>query len=101
MPTLHRVCPGCRRAKIASPIRLCPPCARAREIKRGTASARGYGARWQRIAKVIIARDPICTLCGVRASTEADHIVPKARGGSDEMDNLRGTCRPCNAGRRD
>ncbi|MGH8695711.1 MAG: hypothetical protein ACREVS_04500 [Burkholderiales bacterium] len=26
--------------------------------------------------------------------------MPKALGGSDAPDNLRGTCKPCNAGRR-
>ena len=48
--------------------------ARARELKRGTATQRDYGARWQRQAKAIIARDPMCVLCGVQASREADNI---------------------------
>jgi 5-methylcytosine-specific restriction endonuclease McrA len=70
---------------------LCAPYARPRG-QAGTATARGYGARWQRQAKVIIARDPICALCGVRPSTEADHVLPKSRGGTDDRENLKRLC---------
>lgn len=31
----------------------------------------------------------------------ADHLVPRSRGGSDELENLRPAHRACNAGRRD
>lgn len=42
-----------------------------------------------------------CCYCGVelhpfRAFT-VDHVVPRSRGGSDELDNLVGACRDCNA----
>lgn len=32
---------------------------------------------------------------------EADHVVPIARGGGNEITNLRVACRKCNRGRRD
>lgn len=32
---------------------------------------------------------------------QLDHIVPKARGGSDHPDNLTLACGPCNASKRD
>lgn len=50
----------------------------------------------QQWSKAVLARDPICTVCGQRPSTEADHIRPEAEGGRATMDNGRGVCRPCN-----
>lgn len=41
----------------------------------------------------------ICAKTGVEL--EVDHIVPVARGGSDEMENLQTLCVPCNRGKRD
>jgi 5-methylcytosine-specific restriction endonuclease McrA len=41
----------------------------------------------------------ICAKTGVEL--EVDHIVPVARGGSDDMDNLQTLCVPCNRGKRD
>ena len=38
-----------------------------------------------------------CGYCGSLEATEADHVVPKVRGGSDDMDNLIASCRSCNA----
>lgn len=50
---------------------------------------------------MILARDPLCRiaiLCdGSAPSTEADHIVPRARGGDDSMENLQGACRACHS----
>jgi len=42
---------------------------------------------------MILARDPLCA-CGA-PSTEVDHIVSKAKGGTDEPGNLQGICEPC------
>lgn len=46
---------------------------------RGSASARGYGRRWQKAAASFLARHPVCA-CGQddcqRPATEVDHIVP-------------------------
>jgi 5-methylcytosine-specific restriction endonuclease McrA len=30
-------------------------------------------------------------------TTDADHIVPKRKGGKDTMDNLQGTCHSCHS----
>jgi ATP adenylyltransferase len=41
-----------------------------------------------------------CELCGISAeekALEVDHIVPRSKGGSDEMDNLQSLCYSCNA----
>lgn len=53
-------------------------------------------AEWRRLRAAVLARDPVCATrgCG-RKSTHADHIVPRARGGGDTLDNLRGACASC------
>lgn len=60
-------------------------------------SARSHEYRQNRA--IVLARDPICVLCRVRPSVEADHIVPTSLGGSDSVENLRGTCKQCNGKR--
>jgi 5-methylcytosine-specific restriction protein A len=66
---------------------------------RPSPAARGYGPRWKKLRKMILARDPLCLEClktgRVTPSTTCDHIVPKARGGTDALENLRGLCRRC------
>lgn len=37
----------------------------------------------------------------VTPAAEVDHIVPKAKGGSDEMANLQAICRPCHQAKTD
>jgi hypothetical protein len=37
-----------------------------------------------------------CTNCGSTYALEIDHIIPQAKGGSSESDNLRLLCRACN-----
>ena len=61
---------------------------------------RGYGTQWQKLRKLIIARD--CALCQPckrkgRATPFAavDHIKPKAQGGTDDAANLQAICAAC------
>lgn len=56
---------------------------------------RTRSARWFRLRKAVLARDPICRACGERVSQDVDHIQPLAEGGRDVMGNLQGLCRPC------
>jgi diadenosine tetraphosphate (Ap4A) HIT family hydrolase/5-methylcytosine-specific restriction endonuclease McrA len=45
-----------------------------------------------------------CELCGVPArekALEVDHIVPRNKGGSDDVPNLQALCYSCNAMKRD
>lgn len=37
-----------------------------------------------------------CEECFAAPATEVDHIWPKSWGGKDDLNNLRGTCLPCN-----
>jgi ATP adenylyltransferase len=45
-----------------------------------------------------------CELCGISAhekALEVDHIVPRNRGGTDDLPNLQALCYSCNAMKRD
>ena len=45
-----------------------------------------------------------CELCGISAdlkALEVDHITPRNRGGSDDIDNLQALCYSCNSMKRD
>jgi len=77
-----------------SPTR--PPSANPRTQRRyvrSYSSAQGYGSAWRRIRARIILRDPICTVptC-FKPSTDADHILARAKGGTGDDENLRGMC---------
>lgn len=56
-----------------------------------------YSAEYRRNRAAVLARDPVCTLCGRAPSTQADHIRPAVLGHRDSsLDNLRGVCAFCN-----
>lgn len=65
------------------------------ESTKTSSTARGYGHRWQKLRRAILMRDPICRACDTDLSVTVDHIMPKAQGGTDAMDNLQGLCRAC------
>ncbi len=67
--------------------------------------ARGLGPDFERAKRLVIERDGgRCQLrlagCTTVATT-ADHIVPRSKGGTSAMGNLRASCRHCNAARGD
>lgn len=68
--------------------------------KRISANERGYGWQWQKIRKQALERDSyLCQDCKAKdiltPAAQVDHIIPKAKGGSNDLDNLRSLCRPC------
>jgi len=67
------------------------------DANRPTSTARGYGPEWRKTRTRILNRDPWCKHCEYMPSTEADHILPKSKGGTDEDDNLQGLCKPCHS----
>jgi 5-methylcytosine-specific restriction endonuclease McrA len=55
--------------------------------------------RNQRLRAKLLADDPCCRYCGVELTQRRatlDHVVPRSRGGSDAISNLRISCRFCN-----
>ena len=70
---------------------------------RPNANARGYcSAAWLKTRKLVVARDGgICQMCGciVTEMAQIDHIVEKAKGGTEAMSNLRLLCLPCHSSR--
>jgi 5-methylcytosine-specific restriction protein A len=62
--------------------------------------ARGYGTAWDHIRKEVMKRDMrLCQPClkenRVTPAHAVDHIVAKARGGTDDLANLQAICRAC------
>jgi 5-methylcytosine-specific restriction endonuclease McrA len=57
--------------------------------------------QWKKLRLRILNRDGwICFWCGQEANT-CDHVIPVARGGSDDPDNLVAACKRCNFSRQD
>lgn len=58
---------------------------------------RGYGEGWEELRQQTLRRDGYaCTRCGADDRTlQAHHIVPRAQGGPDDLENLLTLCRPC------
>ena len=62
--------------------------------------ARGYGTALERLRAAPFARaGRLCQPCNrvgrVTVTREADHIIPKAKGGTDHIDQLQSICSPC------
>lgn len=71
-------------------------------IERHGYSPRPNRGSWRRAirSKQVTSSATICAICGegerVFDPFEADHIIPIAHGGSDELENLRAVHRSCN-----
>lgn len=68
---------------------------------RPSAAGRGYGAAWRKLRRMVLNRDPLCVKCKANGklvyASEADHIIPKSRGGRDSLVNLQGLCKRCHS----
>ena len=64
--------------------------------------SRGYGAQWDKLRLIVLQRD--CGLCQcqeckragkITRASEVHHIISKAKGGTDNMDNLQAINSEC------
>ncbi len=75
----------------------------AYDRQRGSAARRGYDAHWRRVRAMFLRRHPVCIdPFGVHAgqvvvATEVDHILPLAKGGTNEWVNLQALCKSCHS----
>lgn len=92
------------RAAKACPHPSCPnlqPCPEhERKPWAGSARDRGAqrisGSRRQARARYVLMRDEtICALCGLPGAQEADHRIPLAHGGADDLTNLQAVHKDC------
>ena len=68
--------------------------------RRGSRHERGYGTEWDKLRQVILRRDaglcqPCLRLGRTTLGSTVDHVVPKARGGTDAEANLQCICNDC------
>lgn len=75
------------------------------EKRNGNSHSQERGRMTKSIRYDVMKRDNFkCKLCGANggeSALEIDHIVPIAKGGKTEMDNLQTLCKECNKGKRD
>lgn len=76
---------------------------------REAASRRGYGAKWRRLRSKVMSAIALSqgwpyALCQEHLkrnervkATDLDHIISKARGGTDDPDNLQALCHSCHS----
>lgn len=50
-------------------------------------------------AAVFAEHGRVCHLCGMPGANSIDHLVPRAAGGTDDLDNLRPAHSRCNSSR--
>ena len=81
----------------------------AHRIVRSSSTARGYGSKWQRIAKEQIKAVPWCECqgcglhygpCNAESDLTSDHVVPLAEGGTADH-GTQTLCRRCNSSKKD
>lgn len=68
----------------------------AYQRQRGTVTEQGYGAAWRKIRDQVLRDEPYCREClamgMLTRATDVDHIVARAKGGTDDITNLCPLC---------
>ena len=95
-PCLHHDCPNVSRTG------WCPTHANENPAVRRHAKYRGPTSNgWRKISRQVIAEEGACRVCGHTGSPDnpltCDHIVPLARGGTNDRSNLQCLCRRHNS----
>lgn len=71
-----------------------------RPDRTGSTTKRGYGYVWRKIRTQVLKRDAyLCVACKQAGryvpATDVDHVISKANGGTDELENLQSLCKKC------
>ena len=65
---------------------------------RPSPARRGYDARWRRMRRMVLARQPVCATPDChRPSKDVHHIKALVHGGEDSFENLQGLCHECHS----
>jgi hypothetical protein len=70
---------------------------RFKALRDGEATISGTNREWQKEQEL----PKECVFCAACNDLEADHLIPRSRGGSDSADNTVWSCSSCNASRGD
>jgi 5-methylcytosine-specific restriction endonuclease McrA len=85
-PKLCLGLPGRSCANLTSRGPRCPDCTKAF----------GYTSEYEANKEFVLSKSKICWRCGLDGATTADHVIPRARGGSNAVLNLRPAHEHCN-----
>lgn len=90
-PCLVAGCPVLGRCPTHTRPKITAEQPRLYDDRRGSSAQRGYGYAWQKRRAAFIQQYPYCKRCA-KPTTDVDHIIPRARGGSDDDHNLQPLC---------
>lgn len=81
-----------RRYRAANPEKK-----KAKDHRRRTHKTQAGGSFTAAEWKALVAhQNGRCLACGKKANLTADHVIPVAKGGTSNIDNIQGLCGPCN-----
>lgn len=94
-----RACIACSGVAIPGTSR-CPNCTRSgwsRHKAKSQVNDLYSSPRWKELRARVLKEEPVCRVCGERASTEVDHVEPASKRPDLFFDraNVRGICEPC------
>lgn len=53
-----------------------------------------------KLAAFVLARDRRCVYCKSTKNLQVDHLVPRSKGGTDDVQNLASCCKRCNCSKQ-
>lgn len=69
---------------------------RGYDTNRPSAAKRGYDRAWYKMRGHFLKQNPVCEVCGDKA-TEVDHVIALAEGGPNDDSNFSALCHSCHS----